>query len=106
MQAFLLSWLARLQCPVLNPPTTTCLSGPYWRAEKWTHAAARAGIPVHAFHRATPPDPTACSPLPPASHIVTVIGSRAFGSSNRSALSHARRLAEIAGVALLTVRFS
>jgi len=46
MTAFLLFWLSRLKCPVLNRPTPTCLSGPYWRREKWIHVAARVGIPV------------------------------------------------------------
>jgi hypothetical protein len=106
MHAFLLSWLSRLKCPVLNPPTPTCLSGPYWRAEQWTHAAARAGIPVHAIRRDTQADPMASTPLPAASHVVTVIGRRAFGTTDPVLLDYARRLAEIAGVALLSVRFS
>src|SRR5229473_654434 len=33
MTAFLLCWLSTLQCPVLNRPTPTCLSGLYWRQE-------------------------------------------------------------------------
>src|SRR5579872_3914402 len=33
MTAFLLCWLSTLKCPVLNRPTPTCLSGPYWRRE-------------------------------------------------------------------------
>ena len=105
MHAFLLSWLSRLKCPVLNPPTPICLSGPFWRAEQWAHAAARAGIPVHAIRRDTQSDPTAGIPPPDASHAVTVIGRRAFGAADPVLLGYARRLAEIAGVALLTVRF-
>lgn len=102
MQAFLLSWLTRLRCPVLNPPTPTCLSGAYWRAEKWIHTAARAGIPVQPIRR----DTQSGTPLPAHSHSVTVIGRHAFGSTDPILLGHARRLAEIAGVSLLTVRFS
>ena len=49
MTAFLLFWLSRLRCPVLNEPTATCLAGRYWRREQWIDQAARAGIAVHAF---------------------------------------------------------
>src|SRR5208283_3357688 len=64
MTAFLLFWLSRLKCPVLNRPTPTCLSGPYWRAEKWVHVAARAGIPVQAARRDTQSE-SAANALPP-----------------------------------------
>src|SRR5208337_4871033 len=43
MTAFLLFWLSSLKCPVLNRPTPTCLSGPYWHREKWVRVAAAAG---------------------------------------------------------------
>ena len=46
MNAFLISWLSRLTCPILNRPTAMSLSGPNWRPEQWVHAAAILGIPV------------------------------------------------------------
>jgi hypothetical protein len=46
MNAFLLSWLTELKCPLLNRPSPQCLSGPYWRPEKWVQTADRLGIPV------------------------------------------------------------
>jgi hypothetical protein len=41
MKAFLLSWLSQLNCLVFNRPTPLCLSGPSWRPEQWTYAAAQ-----------------------------------------------------------------
>jgi hypothetical protein len=106
MSAFLLFWLARLRCPVLNRPTPMCLSGPYWRPEHWVHVAARAGIPVQTVHRDTR-RPSAAPALAPSSFAcITVVGRRVFGDADPDLLNHARRLAELAEVALLTVRFS
>jgi hypothetical protein len=106
MTAFLLFWLSRLRCPVLNRPTPTCLSGPYWRAEKWVHVAARAGIPVQAVRRDTRSE-SAPNALPPTMPVaVTVVGRRIFGEAHPELLNQSRRLAELADVALLTVRFA
>jgi hypothetical protein len=106
MTAFLLFWLSQLRCPVLNRPTPTCLSGPYWRAEKWVHVAARAGIPVKAARRDTRSE-SAASALPPTTGVaVTVVGRRIFGEAHPELLKQSRRLAELAEVALLTVRFA
>src|SRR5438067_7811108 len=44
MNAFLLSWISSLSCPLLNQPTPNCLVGPNWRIEEWLVNAARAGI--------------------------------------------------------------
>lgn len=105
MTSFLLCWLSQLKCPVLNPPTPLCLSGPYWRAERWAHMAARAGIPAHPVCRDTRAAlPADASPAPAVA--VTVVGRRTFGEADSDLLKNARRLAELADVALLTVRFS
>lgn len=104
MSAFLLCWLAGLTCPVLNQPTPTCLSGPGWRAERWTQAAAATGMAVRAVRRDTrssegPADRT-------ASTVVTVVGSRVFGEVAGDLEQKALRLAQLAGVGLLTLGFS
>jgi hypothetical protein len=44
MMAFLVSWFSSLACPVINKPTPVNLTGPAWRLEQWTYAAARLGI--------------------------------------------------------------
>jgi hypothetical protein len=121
MTAFLLFWLSRLrhqhQCPVLNRPTPSCLSGPHWRREQWVHAAAQAGIPVQSVRRhAAPHGPAEHAPAEhgsaaeeetiPDSTTVTVVGKRIFGEAEPDLHRQARYLAALAGVELLAVRFS
>jgi hypothetical protein len=107
MTAFLLFWLSRLECPVLNRPTTTCLSGPYWRREKWIHVAAQAGIPVQPVRRHTVSPASVTEELAvPESATVTVVGECIFGAIEPGLRRQARSLADLAGVELLTVRFS
>jgi hypothetical protein len=119
MTAFLLFWLSRLQfqCPVLNRPTPTCLSGPHWRREQWVHAAAQAGIPVQPARRhAAPHAPAEHAPAEHGSAAqeetiadsttVTVVGKRFFGEAEPDLQRQARHLADLAGVELLAVRFS
>ena len=107
MTAFLLFWLSQLRCPVLNRPTATCLSGPYWRREKWVSIANQAGIPaLPAFRQAalfrysSEPEPEAITTT------ATVIGNRVYGKIDRNLQQQALCLARLAGVEMLTVRFS
>lgn len=107
MTAFLLFWLSSLKCRVINRPTPTCLSGPYWRQESWTRAAASADIPVervcrHAGFPGSGPEPATSRFL--AS--VTVVGGHVFGETDLALHRQARRLADVAGVESLVVRFS
>jgi hypothetical protein len=108
MNAFLISWLTSLTCPVLNRPSGTCLCGPNWRPLQWAHAAARAGITVEAVHwkvraprQPVSPDPSASRP--PVE--VTVVGEQCFGAPDEAHAAGARQLAKIAGTALLRVWF-
>lgn len=103
MSAFLLFWLSGLACPVLNEPTPTCLSGPGWRPERWTRAAAEIGMAVRAVQRDSrwKVAPTVFAPATP----VTVVGSQVFGEVHPELRQRARLLAELAHVSLLTVRF-
>jgi len=45
LQAFMLSWLAGLPCPVRNRPTPDCLAGPYPHPFVASAAAVQAGLP-------------------------------------------------------------
>jgi hypothetical protein len=107
MTAFLLFWLSRLRCPVLNRPTPTSLSGPYWRREKWVSAAAQAGIPAEPVRRqarlktGSIPDET-----PPIGVTLTVVGDRVFGKADPGLERHALSLARVAAADLLSVHFS
>jgi hypothetical protein len=105
MTAFLLSWLSALSCPVLNRPSPTCLSGPYWRPEQWARLASRAGMRVQPVQRrvalALDAEPAVTQGV-----TVTVIGERCLGQADAATLAGARRLARAADVELLTVRVS
>lgn len=106
MTAFLRSWLSSLECPVLNRPVSTSLSGPGWCHEQWIHAAARLGIPVRPVRRriAFPAGAPDAEPVPP-DVTVTVVGERCLGPVNGVLAAQARHLARAARVDLLSVHF-
>ncbi len=108
MNAFLLAWLAELPCSVLNRPTPTCLSGPYWRQEKWIQTAARLGIsvrPVHRYCALGVPGPE--SPDSPTESIaVTIVGRWSSDSVDPVLVQQARCLADAAGVEMLVAYFN
>lgn len=107
MMAFLVSWLSRLKCPVINQPTPVNLTGPAWRLEQWTNVAAQLGIPVRtakrnvSYHRAGDEQN-----LNPGTAIVTVVGERCFGNVEEPLLAQSSKLAKAANVSLLNVAFS
>jgi hypothetical protein len=106
MTAFLRSWLSGLECPVLNPPTSNCLSGPGWRQEQAMYVAARLGIPVRPVGWRIEPSadiPENGSAQPGIS--VTAVGDRCVGSPDRTLSAWTQRLATAARVDLLAARF-
>lgn len=106
MSAFLASWLSSLKCPVLNRPTATCLAGPNWQPEEWTHRAARLGIPVRPIERRSALDMEPEPPLKAEGRVkVTVVGTRCLGAADETLRRYARRLAAHASVGLLDVFF-
>lgn len=108
MSAFLLAWLTALPCPVLNRPTATCLSGPFWRPEQWVYTAAGLGIPVAPVRRkvtlgaAAAPD---AAPLTSGT-VITLVDGHSVAPAEPLLVDRARRLAAAAGTALLAVEFS
>jgi hypothetical protein len=107
MNAFLISWLSQLQCPVLNRPTPTYLLGPAWRPEQWIYAAAQIGIPVLPRQRQIVLSPHVLPQVPEKPGVtVTVVGKHCFGTVDKTLARHARNLADAAKVDLLTVNFS
>ena len=108
MQAFLVSWLTALHCPVLNRPGPVCLAGPAWRPAQWSQAAAHLGLPVTtvveqaSFARTR----SARETSRPKGVTVTVVGQRIIGTVDPLLARQARALATAAGVDLLAVRFS
>jgi hypothetical protein len=113
MNAFLLSWLSDLACPVFNPPVPGCLSGPNWSAPQWVRAVARSGIRVRPYRVEIPPgsdphfDQSSLGEAEPVGETieVTLVDERCFGAPDEEVASAARDLARSAGVRLLSVRF-
>jgi hypothetical protein len=105
MTAFLVFWLSRLKCPVLNRPTPACLSGPNWPREKWVRVAADAGIPVESVRRRAEIGISKIADT--AAHVsVTIVGDRVFGEVDPVLHTWARTIAMAASVDLLELRFS
>lgn len=105
MTAFLWFWLSSLECPVLNRPTSAGLGGPCLRPEGWVHLAAQAEIPVETYHRRAALRGSEEAERSRHAEVV-VVGEHVFGDTDRLLHRHARKLAEIARVELLAVRFS
>src|SRR5262245_56509315 len=107
MTAFLVSWLSRLDCPILNRPMPPCLIGPNWRPAQWVYTAARLGMPVQTWHRRAALSADASSELTAGSTAtVTVVGDCCFGPVAEPLMAQALSLARTAGVGLLAVHFS
>lgn len=107
MTSFLVFWLSRLKCPVLNRPTPASLSGPNWRLEQWTYIAARIGIPVRPVRRCIARETKGFPEDPKETPFtVTVVGDRCLGTVDESLTIQARQLADAAKVDLLAVQFS
>ncbi|MFD4660635.1 hypothetical protein ACFWP2_34055 [Kitasatospora sp. NPDC058444] len=106
--AMLSWWLGRLTCPVVNPPTPTCLVGPPRSRLEWLCHAARLGIPTASGRsdgsRSRAPR---SAPAPRRHHdraLVTVIGGRAR-SGPAAPRPAAEALAADAGLPLLGAWF-
>lgn len=105
ISSYLLSWLSRLHCPVLNRPSAMSLSGPAWRSEQWIFNAAKLGIQVKTVRRSS-----AAKDKPDALNepieVVTVVGDRTFGQVSAQDAQHALKLAQHARVNLMSASFS
>lgn len=106
MTAFLRSWLSSLECPVLNPPTTNCLSGPGWQQEHVAYTAAGLGIPVRPVEWRIEPSADISEDEPALAGVeVTVVGDECAGSPDQTLSGWTRSLARAARVDLLAARF-
>jgi hypothetical protein len=110
LTALLNAVLATARCPVLNPPHGGCLSGPGWPPETWAVLAHQVGVPTWPLRRAPGPNPPSRrTPSPDGLEpdvAVTVCGAHVVERDADSALVDlARRLADSAGVPLLTTTF-
>lgn len=99
MNAFLLSWLTRLTCPVLNKPVPLGLAGAGHRPEGWTILAARLGIPTCQQRRGPNGYQLTTGDYPRS---VTLVGDRCFGDPEPELRNSTRILGRAAGVDLMT----
>jgi hypothetical protein len=101
MTAFLAAWLRAIPCPKLNPPSLVSLSGDMhpvlWRAH-----ALDCGMRAAAFDPSDGAEPAA-SDDGEEQMSVTVIGDRAIGTLDQTAIALARALAASARLPMLTV---
>lgn len=111
MTAFLVAWLERLSCPVLNRPTPACLAGEWCSTQAWVHRACRLGIPVVQREwsavrglRTKAADTLVAGERSTTS--ITVVGSNAIGNAGACVMHYARTLVRAAGLDLATVHFS
>ena len=107
MTSFLVAWLSALECKVINKPRPACLVGPNWREAEWVRLAAETGMRVRTLRRECAPgvsfQPLGFEGVPATA---TVIGRARFGTVDSTLKDQAERLAQAAGVDLLTVFFS
>jgi hypothetical protein len=106
MTSFLWYWLLTLNCPVLNRPTSGCLSGPNWKTEQWLRAAYRLGIPVKEYQRSTREEAAAQGKEEEETFtLITLVGDCCYGSENEALSQQVKLLADVAGVRLLSAGF-
>ena len=106
MTAFLRYWLSTLLCPVLNPPTPGCLSGPNWRQEQWFNIAIKNGIRTTCLHRSTiKKEDTTQQDEVVESIQVTLIGDEVLEDVDGYPLDATRKLAEKANLAMLSASY-
>jgi hypothetical protein len=97
MNAFLLSWLSRIECLVVNRPTAGSLMGPAWSRERWLVEGCRAGF--EPFSRTAP-----VQMMPPVpTRMVVVIGDACVGDVPLRLGARALELARRGGVTLLGI---
>ena len=101
MTAFLIAWLAKLRCTVLNRPTAASMLGPNVGNDRLPSLAARQGIRL--VKRS--PGSHESAPLPNPCASVTVVGERWFGSIPAALGAQAVRLAAAVGASLMTAQY-
>ena len=105
MTAFLRAWLTGLPCPVVNPPTATCLSGPALTAHQWVGLCAALSVPAQPAQLTVPAAP-GDRPTPAAYRVTVCRGTiTATGPCSAVLLEHGRRLAAQVGAEWLAVTF-
>ncbi|HYV95207.1 MAG TPA: hypothetical protein VE978_25760 [Chitinophagales bacterium] len=105
MNAFMLWFLSQLKCPVLNPPSPTCLNGQLWRLEYWMKLAQQQAIPTLSLKRSNTRSYTTNTLKNEDYARITVIGRKCIGTKNAVLQNYSLRLAEVTNLNLLQVGF-
>jgi hypothetical protein len=105
MTAYLVSWLTRLKCPVVNAPTAAGLIGPGWRPERWVRAAVGVGMRVRPVRIGWGYGGRSQRRGAEPRREVTVVGKRVLGKVGTRTARQLRALAAAAGVKTLTAYF-
>ncbi len=115
ISALLMSWLASLPGPMLNPPDSRGLAGAWRSPAEWAVLAAEAGLraaPVTVDTDAEWPDDRAgwraWPPYAPVAEDVLVVGDAVFAAEpiDGATIGACRRLASLARTPLLGLLFS
>jgi len=106
MTAFLIHWMTRLSCPVLNRPSAGCLGNPGWHPEHWAIMAGRVGLDARPVQRRVGFGPAESGAIPGGTRAVTVVGARALGDGSLALHSKAIALAQRARTDLVRFVFS
>jgi hypothetical protein len=100
LQAFWLSWLNGLACPVLNRPSPRGLSGPWIDETEWRTFAARAGLVTDPYSSG------ATNGRPRMTRQRLVITGELVGPAPDAVKAGCRRLAEATDASILGVEFA
>jgi hypothetical protein len=113
LNAFYLSWLYALPCPVLNRPTALGLSGQWRHPSEWVWLAAQAGLSTppyqlssHDSLYAQNSDGRLISPAAPTQTIFVVAGQAVGPPLYPGAHAACQKLATFAGTDLLGIEFA
>jgi hypothetical protein len=106
MTAFLLAWLSSLKCPMLNRPTSSCLSGPYLRQEQLTYFVAQLGVPVVSCRKVVGYGLKRRQEEIKERSTVIIVGKRHVGNVHPILVHYAQRIAKALNVEFFAVSFS
>jgi hypothetical protein len=99
VQAFWLSWLSGLCCPVLNRPTPLGLGGAWRDRTEWLMLSARAGLATAAYRSGN-------GDRPRPSRQALVVAGRLVGEAPPDVVAGCRELATLSGTDLLGIEFA
>jgi hypothetical protein len=111
LAAFFLSWLSCLPPPILNRPTPQGLAGRERHMSEWVLLATAAGLPTVPWRQSgrtrsgSSVEGRLIQEAPPLDTVL-VIDRNAFGTAPPNVLCSCKRLATLAGTAILGIDFS